>query len=406
MEYLTDLENLKNYKYSSIDKSPLSKYFLNPYYWTPLSNYLPVWLHPNLVTLFGLLGIVLLLIITYAVDGLNGQYSWLSYLSAIAIWYYSTMDNLDGKQARRTQTSSPLGELVDHGCDAVQCCLGGLVQAAGMGLGYSYYTLWVIGIASVPFYISSWEEYFTKTLYLGYINGPTEGLLLGSLCSLVSAVFGPQIYFTPLDVIKRNAFAALLIYPFEKSVELAFLRLEIKKDLLLIDVLVFIMLLAVFIVHAPASMYNVYNSKHRKENMILASFKIYPIFVFAASGFLLATSPFFWIKNSFWLLIVGGTLSFAVYTTQVILAYIVSQHYPSPSAVWSFFSLSLFIRYSGLKTSDLTTITAIYTSFFAVYYFYFIYSVFSSFCKHLNMSWYIVPHMNQVKLLSEKPKKK
>jgi len=29
------------------------------------------------------------------------------------------MDSIDGKQARRTNTASPLGELFDHGCDAV-----------------------------------------------------------------------------------------------------------------------------------------------------------------------------------------------------------------------------------------------------------------------------------------------
>jgi hypothetical protein len=28
---------------------------------------------------------------------------------------YQTLDALDGKQARRTKTSSPLGELFDHG---------------------------------------------------------------------------------------------------------------------------------------------------------------------------------------------------------------------------------------------------------------------------------------------------
>ena len=28
------------------------------------------------------------------------------------------LDNMDGKQARRTQTSSPLGMLFDHGCDS------------------------------------------------------------------------------------------------------------------------------------------------------------------------------------------------------------------------------------------------------------------------------------------------
>lgn len=29
------------------------------------------------------------------------------------------MDAIDGKQARRTGTSSPLGEFFDHGCDAI-----------------------------------------------------------------------------------------------------------------------------------------------------------------------------------------------------------------------------------------------------------------------------------------------
>lgn len=32
---------------------------------------------------------------------------------------YQTLDSIDGKQARRTNSSSPLGELFDHGCDAV-----------------------------------------------------------------------------------------------------------------------------------------------------------------------------------------------------------------------------------------------------------------------------------------------
>ena len=41
--------------------------------------------------------------------------------SAACLWLYSTFDNVDGKQARRTGSSSPLGELFDHGCDALNC---------------------------------------------------------------------------------------------------------------------------------------------------------------------------------------------------------------------------------------------------------------------------------------------
>ena len=31
---------------------------------------------------------------------------------------YMTLDAIDGKQARNTKSSSPLGQLFDHGCDS------------------------------------------------------------------------------------------------------------------------------------------------------------------------------------------------------------------------------------------------------------------------------------------------
>jgi ethanolaminephosphotransferase len=40
-----------------------------------------------------------------------------------------TIDNLDGKQARRTKSSSPLGLLFDHGCDALNCTVATLVRS-------------------------------------------------------------------------------------------------------------------------------------------------------------------------------------------------------------------------------------------------------------------------------------
>jgi len=40
-------------------------------------------------------------------------------LCAVGLFIYQTLDAIDGKQARRIQCSSPLGELFDHGCDAL-----------------------------------------------------------------------------------------------------------------------------------------------------------------------------------------------------------------------------------------------------------------------------------------------
>lgn len=38
---------------------------------------------------------------------------------AYVLFMYMTFDAVDGKQARRTGSASPLGQLFDHGCDAI-----------------------------------------------------------------------------------------------------------------------------------------------------------------------------------------------------------------------------------------------------------------------------------------------
>ena len=49
---------------------------------------------------------------------------------ALSVFIYQSLDAIDGKQARRTKTNNQLGELFDHGCDAVSnillipCCGG------------------------------------------------------------------------------------------------------------------------------------------------------------------------------------------------------------------------------------------------------------------------------------------
>jgi len=48
---------------------------------------------------------------------------------------YTWLDCLDGKQARRTGTSSPLGQLFDHGCDALSVNLLLSMVGCSMGVG-------------------------------------------------------------------------------------------------------------------------------------------------------------------------------------------------------------------------------------------------------------------------------
>ena len=90
---------------------------------------------PNLITLVGLIinisGSVIYLF--YDTSFTKLMPAWMYFITATCAFIYQTMDAVDGKQARRTGTSSPLGQLFDHGkfqnfklegCDAVNVFFG------------------------------------------------------------------------------------------------------------------------------------------------------------------------------------------------------------------------------------------------------------------------------------------
>lgn len=90
-------------------------------FWNWAVTLLPIWMAPNLVTFLGLIGAGLAsLLVTGYSPRLDGQVPrWCSAVFALALFVYQTLDAIDGKQARRTNSSSPLGQMFDHGCDTV-----------------------------------------------------------------------------------------------------------------------------------------------------------------------------------------------------------------------------------------------------------------------------------------------
>lgn len=80
------------------------------------------------------------------------------------------LDGIDGKQARRTGTSGPLGELFDHGLDSwttffIPACIWSIFGRADYSISplRFYFILW--NVLSC-FYTSHWEKYLTKILFL------------------------------------------------------------------------------------------------------------------------------------------------------------------------------------------------------------------------------------------------
>jgi ethanolaminephosphotransferase len=81
------LQHLRTYKYSSVDKSFISRYILK-HYWNAFVELLPLWIAPNLVTLLGfffILGNVVLLEV-YIPDLVGPAPSWVYYSFAFGMW--------------------------------------------------------------------------------------------------------------------------------------------------------------------------------------------------------------------------------------------------------------------------------------------------------------------------------
>jgi ethanolaminephosphotransferase len=157
---------------------------------------MPIWLAPNVITLLGIAAIYfnILCIELFIPDLSSAAPPWVYYSFALGLFFYQTMDNIDGKQARRTGTSSPLGELFDHGIDSLNCILGGLVETACMGLGTSWQGAFTTFVTCIAMYFSTWETYHTHTLYLGYLNGPTEGIVIACIVMLITGWFGVDMW--------------------------------------------------------------------------------------------------------------------------------------------------------------------------------------------------------------------
>ncbi|OAG31713.1 ethanolaminephosphotransferase [Nematocida displodere] len=180
------LENLKHYVYSSQDDSFLVAMGIGHYHRFVL-GFFPTWVAPNLITLTGFLAMLVPVACILLKDPNFRGNQRVALLSGLVIWFYSTMDCIDGMQARRTGSGSVLGQLFDHGVDSLVSTLVVLCLSSGVAIGdRRIVAMGMIMVHSV-FYWATMNEFYTGVLYLGVV-GPTE-LLLGCSLLLVGCYF-------------------------------------------------------------------------------------------------------------------------------------------------------------------------------------------------------------------------
>eukprot|EP01094_Clydonella_sp_ATCC50884_P004226 TRINITY_DN13298_c0_g1_i1.p1 TRINITY_DN13298_c0_g1~~TRINITY_DN13298_c0_g1_i1.p1 ORF type:complete len:417 (+),score=124.24 TRINITY_DN13298_c0_g1_i1:110-1252(+) len=196
------LTNLRDYRYHCVDHSLVAKHIGQPF-WRAAVEFLPTWLAPNLITLIGfsLMLTAFLTLCFFAPTASESAPGWAYLLFSLFLFCYQQLDALDGKQARRTGSSSPLGELFDHGCDAMATVFIGVAIATMLRFGTHPWLFLVLAVcACLLFFLAQWEEYHTGVMFLGHV-GVTEFHLLTEALFFATFWFGPELWWSELPVI-------------------------------------------------------------------------------------------------------------------------------------------------------------------------------------------------------------
>ncbi|KFP09869.1 Ethanolaminephosphotransferase 1, partial [Egretta garzetta] len=209
-------------QYSAVDSNPLSLYVMHPF-WNTIVKIFPTWLAPNLITFSGFLLLVFNFFLMAYFDPdfyasapdhqhvPSGVWVIVGLLNFIAY----TLDGVDGKQARRTNSSTPLGELFDHGLDSWACVYFVVTVYSTFGRGSTgvsvfvlYLLLWVVLFS---FILSHWEKYNTGILFLPW--GYDISQVTISIVYIVTAIVGVEAWYAPFlfNFLYRDLFTAMII---------------------------------------------------------------------------------------------------------------------------------------------------------------------------------------------------
>jgi phosphatidylglycerophosphate synthase len=193
MERYSDPDRPFKYSYQSINNSVINAFYSR--YWLPIAiRAVPDRIPANLVSVIGDMGawaafLILSGLLAGPMNVAGRERPWLFGISALCLFFYHTMDNLDGYQARKTGQSGPLGEFVDHWFDSFNTFLIPL----GLGLAFPIIPPLMVAITILLCCIADWLSLRTTrntgVLMFGRISSE-EALLVSYLFCAAIWVLG------------------------------------------------------------------------------------------------------------------------------------------------------------------------------------------------------------------------
>lgn len=196
------VKSLRAYKYVAPNATLAEALFLNRF-WDWVCTYYPMWLAPNLITAMGFVSFMIGFFFMISKDPDWKQENPVGYeclAVTICCFLYQTFDGTDGKQARRTKSGSALGELFDHGVDAMTVAL---FVPIGFYPITSHFESWltaaVLVASSSAFYMSNMTLLHTNRQTFNKIDAQ-EAQICVQLFHLICFFTGRELFATVVPI--------------------------------------------------------------------------------------------------------------------------------------------------------------------------------------------------------------
>jgi phosphatidylglycerophosphate synthase len=200
MERYSDPDRPLKYSYKSINNSLVNAFYKR--YWLPIViKLVPERASANLISILGNAGawaafLILSGLVVGPMNVVARERPWIFGVCALCLFFYHTLDNLDGMQARRTGSSGPLGEFVDHWFDSFNTFLIPL----GLGLAFPEIPSLMVAITILLCCLADWLSLRTTrnsgVLVFGRVSSE-EALLFSYVVCIAMWATGYDFWIKP-----------------------------------------------------------------------------------------------------------------------------------------------------------------------------------------------------------------
>lgn len=195
MEIYSKPERIYTYQYRSDNRSLVARFL--KHWWKFAFRFIPANASANAVSMIANLGSLLSLVLLVFIAPHHGRhFPWIFTISALCIFFYHTVDSIDGMQARRIGSHGPLGEFIDHWFDSFNVFLIPLGIIAAFPVIPDWIAVCMILFSVMADWCSLREVQETDVLYFPPISSE-EGIILFILFNFSVPILGYDFWATP-----------------------------------------------------------------------------------------------------------------------------------------------------------------------------------------------------------------